>query len=121
MKIFKGLIIPIIVVVLLLFNLVQCIRQMAESSQEDLYIVAVSENCGTLNINLIEPSVRTVTQQMVLRYYADSLGFEDKDLYFMEVPEDVHKAIEDSTVNVLRFPKDYMRRVKFYSLARDSI
>ena len=119
MKIFKASITLVLVIVLLICTIVQCVRQKAP--HEDVYIVTVSEDCGTLNMNLIEPSVRTVTQQMVSRYYVDSLGFKNEDLYFMEIPKEVHEAIRDSAVNVLRSPKNYMRKVKFYRLKTDSI
>jgi hypothetical protein len=121
MKVFKGLILPIIGMISFLLCSIYCFRQMGDSSKEDYYIVTLTEDNGHLDMKLIEPTVGNVTYQMFLRYYADSLGFVNNDLYFMEVPAEVHKAIRDSSVNVLRCPKKYMNKVRFYRIQPDSI
>lgn len=112
-------ILPILVIISVAFFGFQI--QEKNKYKELTYIVSIENRSNSVDITFIEPSVKNITSLMVSKYYVDSLKFQNKSLYFMVIPKEVHKAICDSSVNVLRNPRTYMKNVKFYEIIKDSI
>lgn len=117
-------IVPILIIIFIVFLGIQ--TQEKNKYKESIYIVSVENRYNSVDITFIEPSVKNVTQLMLLNYI-DSLNVKDKELYknkelyFMVIPKEVNKAIRDSSINVLRNSEAYMRKVKFYSLKPNTI